>query len=110
MLALSRRVGETINIGDNIEIMVTRIDLNTVRIRIAAPREIPIFRRTPSGPWCASSKKRSFPTMELGIDGVVALHWFASWFSLDAPDCSPFTGACRISAHRFFKNNANWKR
>ena len=31
-------------VGDNIEIMVTRIERDTVRIRIAAPREIPIFR------------------------------------------------------------------
>jgi carbon storage regulator len=37
-------VGETIMIGDNIEIMVTRIERDTVRIRISAPREIPIFR------------------------------------------------------------------
>jgi carbon storage regulator len=44
MLVLSRRVGETIMIADNIEIMVTRIERDTVRLRIGAPREIPIFR------------------------------------------------------------------
>ena len=44
MLVLSRKVGETIMVGDNIEIMVTRIENGATRLRIAAPREIPIFR------------------------------------------------------------------
>lgn len=44
MLTLTRKVGESIRIGDNIEIVVKEIRRNQVRIGIIAPRDVPIYR------------------------------------------------------------------
>ena len=44
MLTLTRKVGETIRIGHDTEIAVKEIRRNQVRIGIAAPRDVPIYR------------------------------------------------------------------
>lgn len=44
MLTLTRKVGESIKIGDDIEIVVKEIRRNQVRIGIVAPRDVSIYR------------------------------------------------------------------
>ena len=44
MLILTRRPGETILIGDDIEVTVMRISGNQVRIGIEAPEDVHIVR------------------------------------------------------------------
>jgi carbon storage regulator len=44
MLTLSRKIGETIQIGDNVVLVIKRVDGDVVRIGIDAPKTIPIYR------------------------------------------------------------------
>jgi carbon storage regulator len=45
MLVLTRRVGETIHIGDSVKVTVSRITGgSTVRLSIEAPKEVSIAR------------------------------------------------------------------
>lgn len=44
MLVLSRKLGEKIRIGEDIEITVVDIDRGKIRLGIVAPRDVPILR------------------------------------------------------------------
>jgi carbon storage regulator len=44
MLILTRRVGETLMIGDDVSVTVLGVKGNQVRIGVDAPKEIPVHR------------------------------------------------------------------
>lgn len=44
MLGLSRKVGETIWIGDDIKIVISKIGITTVSLAIEAPASVKILR------------------------------------------------------------------
>lgn len=44
MLILTRRIGETIRIGDDIEVVVLGVKGNQVRLGVAAPRDTEVHR------------------------------------------------------------------
>ncbi len=44
MLILTRRIGESLNIGDQIEVTIVKIKSNQIVLGIEAPRDIPVVR------------------------------------------------------------------
>ena len=45
MLVLARKVGQSIVIGDNVELMVIEVRGDQVRLGVTAPKDIPVHRK-----------------------------------------------------------------
>ena len=58
MLVLSRKIGESIKLADDIEITVLAVDNQRVRLGIRAPRSINVRRSTP-GPNVVEANRRA---------------------------------------------------
>ena len=64
MLVLSRRVGETITIGDDVRITVLEVRSDGVRIGIDAPRSIAVHRAEVLQPLERSNQDAASPSDE----------------------------------------------
>lgn len=45
MLVVKRKIGESIVIGDNIEVKIVKIEDGSVKVAIEAPRDITVLRK-----------------------------------------------------------------
>jgi carbon storage regulator len=45
MLVLTRKTGQSIMIGDDIEVSVLAVSRDKIRVGITAPKEVPVFRK-----------------------------------------------------------------
>ncbi len=61
MLVLSRKVGESIKLADDIEITVLAVDNARVRLGIRAPRHIDVRRSTPEVNVVAANREAVLP-------------------------------------------------
>ena len=68
MLALSRKRGESIIIGDHIEIVVLNVSGDQVKLGISAPRSIPVNRKEIYDQIQAENKKAAVMTADVNVD------------------------------------------
>jgi len=73
MLALTRKVGERIVIGDNIVVTVVSIKGDNIRLAIEAPKEIKIYRGEIFEAIAAENKQASVSNGLLELDMLKGL-------------------------------------
>jgi carbon storage regulator len=66
MLILTRRIGETLNIGDEVQVTVLGVKGNQVRLGVNAPKEVPVHRE--------EIYQRIKKEKEAGLSGDLAQH------------------------------------
>ena len=69
MLVLSRKPGESLRIGTDIELTVVEIRGDSVRLAIKAPREIPVWR----GELVAQVRDANIKAGQAGLEGAEQL-------------------------------------
>lgn len=74
MLALTRRVGERIVIGDNVVVTIVDIKGDSIRLAIDAPREIKIYRGEIFDAIAAENKEAVVPQISTNLDALKGLH------------------------------------
>lgn len=74
MLALTRKIGERIVIGDNIVVTVVDIKGDNIRIAIEAPREIKIYRGEIYDAIAAENKQAASPKDLSGLNMLNTLN------------------------------------
>jgi carbon storage regulator len=74
MLALTRRVGERIVIGDNVVVTIVDIKGDSIRLAIDAPREIKIYRGEIFDAIAAENKEAAVPQIPTAFDALKGLY------------------------------------
>ena len=68
MLVLSRRLGESVVIGDDVVVTVLEVRGDVVRIGVDAPRSVPVRRQELLEEVAATNKQASSPSPQAGAD------------------------------------------
>jgi carbon storage regulator len=78
VLVLTRKVNETIQLGDDISITVVGIDADRVRIGIDAPRSLKIFRKELLAETVSINKEAARAASEGAVGGIENLRGMIS--------------------------------